>query len=462
LPSPPAPYDLLLTGGRVLTPGGDLEESTVAVADGRIAALGVSAAAPARERISVAGLVVLPGALDTQVHFREPGFPEKETLADGTRAAALGGLVGVFEMPNTMPPTTGEEALRDKLARARGRAWVDHAFYVGAAPDNLGRLADLERLPGCCGVKMFMGSSTGTLLVADDESMRAAVASGSRRMAVHSEDEERLRERRPIADAAAGRVALHAEWRDAETAARATRRLLAAAREFRRPVHVLHVSTGDEILLLAEARDVASAEATPQHLTLSAPECYERLGAFAQMNPPIRDASHREALWRGVRDGVIRVVGSDHAPHTRAEKEREYPGTPSGMPGVQTLLPVMLEHVAAGRLSMARLAELTSIAPARLFGISGMGPIRVGRRADLTMVDPGREEVISASRLSHLCGWTPFEGMRARGWPAMSVMRGRVLLRDGELQGEPRGEPLEFDLDGPGGGEAPRPPRRGS
>ena len=386
---------------------------------------------------------MLPGVIDTQVHFREPGLEHKEDLASGTAAAALGGVVAVFEMPNTSPNTLDAEDLADKLARASKRAWVDHAFFMGAAAENAERLGELERLPGCAGVKIFMGSSTGSLLVDDDETLAAVLRSGRRRVAVHAEDEARLKARFELVRDGAP-VAMHAQWRDAETALLATRRLLSLARRAGRPVHVLHISTGDEMPLLAEHRDVATVEVTPQHLTLAAPECYETLGSLAQMNPPVREAHHREALWRAVTDGIVDVVGSDHAPHTAEEKAQPYPRSPSGMPGVQTLVPLLLDHVHAGRLTLERFVDLTSAGPARIYGIAGKGRIALGCDADLTVVDLGRREEITKSWLASKCGWSPFEGRQVTGWPVATVVRGRIVMRDGALLGDPAGRPVRF------------------
>ncbi len=436
-------YDLLITGGTVATPGG-LVAADVAVTDGRIAALG-DVGANAAEVFDARGLHILPGAIDTQVHFREPGHEAKEDLATGSAAAALGGITAGFEMPNTSPSTLTAADLDDKLARAHGRAWVDHAFFVGAAAANVDNLAALECRPGCSGVKVFMGSSTGSLLVEDDATLLRVLAAGARRMAVHAEDEARLRARRSLVDdnAAAG-AALHPEWRDAETARLATARVLRLARQAGRRVHVLHVSTGDEMPLLAENKDLATVEVTPQHLTLSAPECYERLGTLAQMNPPIRDAGHRAALWRAVADGVVDVIGSDHAPHLLSEKAKPYPASPSGMPGVQTLLPLMLDHLAAGRLSLARLVDLTSAGPARVYGIAGKGRVAVGYDADFSIVDLEARREIGKDWLASRCGWSPFEGMTVTGWPQATVVRGRMVMREGELLGTPAGRPVRF------------------
>jgi dihydroorotase len=436
-------YDLLITGGTVATPNG-IAAVDVAVADGRIAAIG-DVGAQAAEVFDARGLHVLPGAIDTQVHFREPGHEAKEDLATGSTAAALGGITAVFEMPNTSPSTLTAADLDDKLTRAQGRAWVDHAFFMGAAASNVDDLAVLERRPGCSGVKVFMGASTGSLLVEDDATLRRVLAAGSRRVAIHAEDEMRLRARRSIVEngAAAG-PALHPEWRDAESAYLATTRLLRLARQVGRRVHVLHISSAGEMPLLAANKDLATVEVTPQHLTLSAPDCYERLGTRAQMNPPIRGAEHRDALWRAVRDGIVDVIGSDHAPHLLEEKAKPYPASPSGMPSVQTLLPLMLDHLAAGRLSLERLVDLTSAGPARIYGIAGKGRIAVGYDADFSIVDLSARREIGKDWLASKCGWSPFEGVTVTGWPKATVIRGRMVMRDDELLGEPAGQPVRF------------------
>lgn len=435
-------YDLIIRGGTVWTPSGP-EMTDVAVREGRIAAFGSFAEGLGAQELSARGLMVLPGVVDTQVHFREPGLEHKEDLESGTRAAALGGVTAVFEMPNTSPSTTTAEAIADKLKRAEGRTWTDHAFFVGAASDNADELATLERLPGVCGVKIFMGSSTGSLLVEDDDTLLRVLRSGVRRVAVHAEDEPRLRERKALLDTAAG-AAQHPHLRDAETALRATTRILRLARQAGRRIHVLHVTTADEVPLLAANKDLVTCEVTPQHLTLSAPDCYERLGSRAQMNPPIREAAHTTGLWQGVRDGVFDVIGSDHAPHTLEEKASAYPGSPSGMPGVQTLLPLMLDHVHGGRLTLARLVDMVCTGPARIFNIASKGRIALGYDADFTLVDLNAQREITQDWLASKCGWSPFEGMTVTGWPMATVVRGAIVMRDGELANAPSGRPVRF------------------
>ncbi|HEX7005698.1 MAG TPA: dihydroorotase [Alphaproteobacteria bacterium] len=435
-------FDLVIRGGICLTPAGRVA-TDVGVAGGRIAALGDLSRAAAAETLDAKGLHVLPGVIDTQVHFREPGLEHKEDLESGTRAAALGGVTAVFEMPNTSPSTTTAEALADKVKRAQGRVWCDIAFFVGATPDNADQLAALERRPGCCGIKIFMGSSTGSLLVAEDEAVARALSHGFRRVAVHAEDEARLRERRGLVEGGAP-PHRHPEWRDEETALRATRRLMALVERTGRRVHVLHVTTADEIPLLARHKDRVSVEVTPQHLTLAAPECYDRLGTYAQMNPPIRDARHREALWHGIAQGVVDVIGSDHAPHAREEKDKPYPQSPSGMPGVQTLVPIMLDHVNAGRFTLERFVDLTSAGPARLYNIAAKGRIAVGYDADFTLVDLKARRTIENRWIASKCGWTPFDGMTVTGWPAATVVRGTIVMREDTLAAKPTGTLVRF------------------
>jgi len=434
-------FDLVLNKGRVFTPSG-LVEADIGVKGGKIVALGRLGDIPTEQRLNLEGLTVLPGVIDTQVHFREPGFEGKEDLASGSKAAVLGGVVAVCEMPNTKPSTSTKAAIEEKLNRAKGRMWCDHAFFVGATDDNVGTLAELERLPGVVGVKLFMGSSTGSLLVADDPTIYAVLRNGTRRVAIHAEDEPRLRAR--LHFAGTGGVSQHPVWRDVETARLATERLLTQARRAGRRVHVLHITTAEELPLLAANRDIATVEVTPQHLTLEAPECYERLGTKAQMNPPIRDAHHRQALWRAINNGLVDVIGSDHAPHTNSEKNKTYPASPSGMPGVQTLLPLMLDHLNAGRLSLERLVDLTSAGPQRIYGLAGKGRIALGYDADFTVVDLKAKREITRKWLASKCHWSPFEGMTVTGWPTMTIIRGRLVMRDDDLVGQAAGQPLRF------------------
>jgi dihydroorotase len=433
-------YDLILKGATVVNHDGEGVRD-LAIKDGRIAAIGQLSGAAA-EVIDCRGLHILPGVIDTQVHFREPGLTHKEDLETGSRGAVMGGVTAVFEMPNTNPPTTGAEALADKVRRARHRMHCDFAFFVGGTRENVSELPVLERLPGCAGVKVFMGSSTGSLLVDDDGGVRDILRAIHRRASFHSEDEERLNARKHLR--VDGDARSHPVWRDAEAALICTQRLVRLAHETGKRVHVLHISTAEEMAFLAGHKDVASVETTPHHLTLESPECYERLGTRAQMNPPVRDAAHRAAIWGGLADGTVDVLGSDHAPHTLEEKAKPYPASPSGMTGVQTLLPIMLDHVNAGRLSLLRLMDLTSAGPARLFGIAGKGRIATGYDADLTVIDLKRRETIGNRWIASRAGWTPYDGVPVTGWPVGTLVRGVRVMWQGELLAPGRGEAVRF------------------
>jgi len=434
-------YDMILRCGTLVTPGEE-GPADIGVTGGKIQFIGDLSAADSGEVIDCTGLHVLPGVIDSQVHFREPGLEWKEDLESGARCAAIGGVTAVFEMPNTEPTTTSPDMLLDKLARAKGRMDVDHAFYAGATNENADVLAEMERMEGCCGVKVFMGASTGSLLVESDEGVERVLRAIKRRAAFHSEDEYRLAERRDLA--VQGDVKSHIVVRDVEAAVSSTRRLLRLARKTGKRIHVLHISTAEEMDILKDAKDLASVEVLANHLTLAAPDCYERLGAFAQQNPPVREAHHREALWRALNAGIVDVLATDHAPHTREEKERPYPASPSGMPGVQTLVPVMLTHVNAGRLSLRRFVELTSAGPQRVFGIAGKGRIAEGYDADFTLVDMARRETITEDWNQAKCGWTQFEGFEATGWPVGTIVRGQPIMRDGELLKKGAGAPVKF------------------
>jgi len=434
-------YDLIIRNGDVANHAGR-GKADIGIIDGKIAKMGDLSQADAGEAFDASGLTVLPGVIDSQVHFREPGMEWKEDLQSGSLAAVMGGVTTVFEMPNTEPATTDPNALTDKLKRAKGRMHCDHAFYAGATNENAADLTLMEQMPGCCGVKVFMGASTGSLLVQDDAGVERVLRAIKRRAAFHSEDEYRLADRRKLARE--GDWTSHPEVRDAEAAILSTKRLIRIARATGKRIHVLHISTKEEVDILQENRDIASCEVTPQHLTLVAPEAYERLKGFAQMNPPIRSADHVAALWKGVEQGLFDVLGSDHAPHTREEKARPYPQSPAGMPGVQTLVPVMLTHVAEGRLSLERFIDLTSHGAQRVFAIANKGRMAVGWDADFTIVDLKAVREITEDWVASKCGWSPFAGMTARGWPMATIVRGQIIMREDELLAQAKGAPVRF------------------
>jgi dihydroorotase len=437
----PQTFDVIYRNGTVVNQDGRGERD-IGVVDGRIAALGDLSQASAGEVVDCTGLHILPGVIDSQVHFREPGPTHKEDLETGSRAAVMGGVTAVFEMPNTDPQTTSESALADKVRRGTDRMHCDFAFWVGATHGNAGEVAELERLPGAAGIKVFMGSSTGSLLVEDDEGVASILRHTRRRAAFHSEDEYRLRERKGFR--IEGDARSHPVWRDEIAALTCTERLVAIAERFNAKIHVLHISTAEEIDFLRSHKDVATCEATPHHLTLVAPECYERLGTLAQMNPPVREARHRDRIWHGIGQGIVDVLGSDHAPHTLEEKAKPYPNSPSGMTGVQTLVPLMLDHVNAGRLTLERFVDLSSHGPARIFAIAGKGRIAAGYDADLTIVDLKRRHTITNSWIASKSQWTPYDGVEVTGWPVGTVVRGRRVMWEGDLVTPAGGRAVRF------------------
>ena len=439
----PDSFDLLFKNATVVNHDG-AGVRDVAINAGRIAAIGVLGAARAAEIIDCKGLHIIPGVIDTQVHFREPGLTHKEDLESGSRAAIAGGVTAVFEMPNTNPLTTSAELLADKVNRARHRMFCDFAFFAGGTRENVDDIPNLELLEGSAGIKVFMGSSTGNLLVDDEPSLERIIAQISRRASFHAEDEARLKAR--MDQRIPGDPSSHPTWRDAEAALIATTRLVRLAEKHRKRVHVLHVSTAEEMAFLADHKDWASVEVTPHHLTLVSPDCYKTLGTYAQMNPPVRDERHRAAIWAALQSGVVDILGSDHAPHTREEKDHPYPASHSGMTGVQTLVPIMLDHVNAGRLSLERFVDLTSHGPQRLFNIRGKGRLAAGYDADLTIIDLKRTETIRNGDMQSRAGWTPYDGKRVTGWPVGTFVRGRRVMWQGEIMGPANGEPVRFLL----------------
>ncbi|MCX2696055.1 MULTISPECIES: dihydroorotase [Ochrobactrum] len=433
-------FDTILKGATIVNHDG-IGSRDIGIRNGRIEAIGSLSTHSAGEVIDCTGLHILPGVVDSQVHFREPGLEHKEDLETGSLAAVLGGVTSVFEMPNTKPLTTSAEALEDKIRRGRHRMHCDFAFWVGGTRDNAKDVAELERLPGAAGIKVFMGSSTGNLLVEDDEGVRSILKNTRRRAAFHSEDEFRLKDRENLR--VEGDPSSHPVWRDEIAALQCTQRLVRIARETGARIHVLHISTAEEIDFLQGHKDVATCEATPHHLTLSADE-YATLGNLIQMNPPVRDKRHRDGIWKGIDQGIVDVLGSDHAPHTLEEKQKPYPASPSGMTGVQTLVPIMLDHVNAGKLSLERFVDLSSHGPNRIFGMARKGRIAVGYDADLTIVDMKRRETITHEQAGSKAGWTPYHGKTVTGWPVGTFVRGIKVMWEAEVVNPNKGEPVEF------------------
>ncbi|MCL2178821.1 MAG: dihydroorotase [Cystobacterineae bacterium] len=434
------PFQLVLHNATCLLPWGKTQ-TDIGIAEGKIAAFGQLAQAPTAEVFDAKGLHILPGLIDSHVHWREPGGTHKEDMASGSAQAALGGVTSVFEMPNTSPPTTTPALLAQKLSLAKGRCWVDHAFFLGACADNISSLSEWERLPGCAGIKLFLGSSTGSLLLNETSLLSKLLQSCRRRIACHCEDENRLAQRKAFAQTE--KPETHPLWRDETCAILATQKLLELAKTSGARLHILHLSTQEELALLQKARAFATAEVTPQHLLLSAPECYAHLGTLAQINPPLRAPQHAQALWHALHTGLIDCLATDHAPHTREEKAKPYPQSPSGMPGLYTLLPLMLHQVAQGKLLLEQLVELTAHGPARVFGTRCKGRIALGYDADLVLVDLEKKQNVNTSHTR--CGWNAFDGHTLQGWPVATLLRGHWVAREGKLVGHPEGRPIEFD-----------------
>lgn len=435
-------YELFLKNADVFWEG-SLQRVNIGVSENKIAYIG-NEEFEAHEVLDLSGQWILPGLIDSQVHFREPGLTHKEDLATGTYAAALGGITAVLEMPNTKPSTSTKDAFEEKMNLAKNRCYVDYGFFMGATHENVKKLPELENLPGCCGIKIFMGSSTGSLLLDDDRDLEEVLATTKAPISLHCEDEKRLVARKSIAEESKD-VAIHPVWRDEASAFIATEKVVKLSKKYNRQVHLLHISSKKEIEFLEkEKTPKITVECLPQHLTLQAPECYEDLGTRAQMNPPIRSSEHREALIKALQKGVVDVIGSDHAPHTLEEKSKVYPETPSGMPGVQTIVTLMLDKVLNGVISLEHMVNLLCFNPVRIFKIKERGPIDLGRVATFTVVDPHLNHQIFDKDMGSKCGWTPFHGQTFKGRVTTMILSGRIVMNKGKVVGAAQGQPLQY------------------
>ena len=432
--------DLIIKNGNCYI-NEDFQVTDIAIKEKKIVKIG-KIEESSKETIDAKGLIVLPGCIDTQVHFREPGSTDAEDLNSGSKAAILGGITSVFEMPNTNPPTSNLIEFQKKIDLAKNRMFTNHAFYFGATPDNSNELSNLKNLVGCCGVKLFAGSSTGDLLVDKEKDIEKIFEHTSKVVAVHSEDEEILNTNKKLIKD--GDVHSHPVWRSEECAISSTRRIVRIAERYKKKAHILHITTKQEIDFLSQHKSNITFEITPQHLTIFAPDCYDKLGTYAQMNPPIRDKSHYDRLWYGVRNNLNDTIGSDHAPHLKENKEKIYPNSPSGMPGVQTLLPIMLNHVNDGKLTIKQLIRLICENPIKIFNIKDKGFIRESFDADLTIIDMNKISTIDNNNIASKCGWTPFHGKKVKGFPVYTIVNGITKMKNGSILGEPEGEPLHF------------------
>ena len=432
--------DLIIKNGSSYIDG-ELKELNIGIKDSKIVEIG-KIVTETKNILDATNLIVLPGCIDTQVHFREPGSTEAEDLNSGSRAAIVGGITSVFEMPNTNPPTSTKNEFLKKLNLAKNRMYCNYAFYFGATAKNENELADLKDLEGCCGIKLFVGSSTGNLLVQHEDDIEKVFKNSSKIVSVHSEDEEilNLRKKLIIKDD----VKTHPLWRNEDCAISSTRRIVKIAERHKKKTHILHVTTKEEVDFLSQHKGNVTFEITPQHLTMSSPECYDKLGTYAQMNPPIRDKSHQDRLWYGVRNNILDIIGSDHAPHLKKNKDKIYPESPSGMPGVQTLVPVMLNHVNDGKLTLQQFINFVCENPVKIFGIKNKGYIKVGYDADFTIIDLDKEIEIKNKNIESKCKWSPFNGQIFKGTPVSTIINGEIKMKDGKILGNPSGKPMLF------------------
>ena len=419
----------------------NLEKLDLGIQNGKISHIGNLKEEKSKNTIDVTNKIVLPGLMDTQVHFREPGSVDAEDLHSGSRAAVVGGITSVFEMPNTNPPTTNFEEFQKKINIGK-RMYCNHAFYFGATAENYQLLEKLKDLDGCCGIKLFAGSSTGNLLVDKEDDIEKVFKHASKVVAVHSEDEEILKLRKKLIEK--GNVKTHPVWRNEEVAISSTRKIVKIAKRLNKKAHILHVTTKEEVDFLSQNKGNITFEITPQHLTIYAPDCYDNLGSYAQMNPPIRDKSHYDRLWYAVRNNYNDTIGSDHAPHLKINKEKPYPNSPSGMPGVQTILPVMLNHMNNGKINLNQIVNFLCKNPVKIFGIKNKGYIKKNFDADFTIVDLKKEIEIKNENIESKCGWSPFNGYKFKGVPIYTIIGGDIKMQDGKIIGEPSGKPLSF------------------
>ncbi|MGA9383159.1 MAG: dihydroorotase [Phormidium sp.] len=436
--------NLLIRQARILLPTGELLLGDVKISDGQIVQvasdLSTNIDETAVKIIDAAGLTLLPGVIDPQVHFREPGLEYKEDLFTASCACAKGGVTSFLEMPNTRPLTTTQATLDDKLQRAAEKCLVNYGFFIGATAENLPDLLTANPTPG---IKIFMGSMHGQLLVDEETALEAIFAKGKRLIAVHAEDQARINQRKQefagITD-----PAIHSQIQDNQAALLATQLALKLSKKYERRLHILHLSTGEEAELLRQDKPSwVTAEVTPQHLVLNT-EAYQKIGTLAQMNPPLRSPKDNEILWQALRDGVIDFIATDHAPHTLEEKAKGYPNTPSGMPGVETSLPVMLTQAMQGKCTIAQVANWMSTAVAQAYNIPNKGAIASGYDADLVLVDLDNYRPVRREELQTKCGWSPFEGWNLTGWPVITIVGGKMVYEKGKLLTEIRGKALNF------------------
>lgn len=434
----PPPKKTLIRNASVLLPSGSARVD-VLVDGHRIADIDPAPTIRPDETVDATGLHLLPGVVDDQVHFRDPGVTYKEDLYTASRACAKGGVTSFLEMPNTRPSTISQAALEHKLALGAHKSIVNYGFYIGATPDNVLELKHAHRTPG---IKIFIGSSTGSLLVDKQEALERIFAESTLPITAHCEDEETIVANR--ARIGENSIHDHSRIRDVEAAVVATRRAMDLAFRHKHRFHVLHMSTGAEAELIRDHRNLITAEVCPHHLFFDVGD-YDRLGSRVQMNPSIKSAEDREALWAALLDGRVQVVATDHAPHTLEEKAEPYPKSPSGLPAVENSLALMLDQVNRGRCSLEQVVSWMCDAPARVWDMVGKGRIEVGYDADLVLVDMNKTQTIRDEEQETKCRWSPWHGTTLTGWAVRTWVMGREVFRDGVIDDSGRGSEIVFD-----------------
>lgn len=429
----------LIQKATVVFPEG-AQRASVLIDGTRIADIDPAVQLRVDEVVDASGLYLLPGVIDDQVHFREPGLTHKEDLRHATRACAKGGVTTFFDMPNTNPSTVTVERLREKLELASRESLVNYAFYIGATSRNTDQLAAAVRTPG---IKIFIGSSTGDLLVDDQEALERIFAETTLPIAAHCEDETTVRANmRRFADST--NVADHSRIRDHAAALICTRRAIDLALRHQHRFHVLHLSTGAEVELLADHHRLVTAEVCPHHLFFNVDD-YERLGTRIQMNPSLKTHDDNRQLWQALLQGKIQVVATDHAPHTLAEKQQGYPKSPSGLPAVENSLALMLDQVHQGRCSLEQVVHWMCTAPARVWDVVGKGSVVRGYDADLVLVDLEKQATVVDEQQETKCRWSPWHGQTLTGWPVHTWVMGHTVFRAGMFDESRRGKEVLFD-----------------
>ncbi|MBE8163252.1 MAG: dihydroorotase [Bdellovibrionaceae bacterium] len=425
-----------------------LEKLDILIQGKKIIDIGSFSSTKAKKTLDAKHLHISPGFIDTQVHFRTPGLDYKEGFKNGSLGAVLGGITSVLDMPNTKPSTTDETSFNQKLATIKGQSFCNYGLFLGATAENSMHLKKLEQLKHCCGIKIFMGSSTGDLLLDDERYLNQVLQNGKKTVAIHAEDEQRLKQRKNLIPKDQLTPLHHPYLRDEQTALIATKRIVTLAIKNKRSIHILHISTKEELLFIKAVQKkypkLITLEATPQHLTLNSPDCYKQFGSIAQMNPPIRDKKHQDALWKAIQNDQIYIIGSDHAPHSISEKQEKYPSSPSGIPGVQTSIPLLLNAINQKKMSFLKLVQLMSFHPSLRYNIQNKGLLFPGFDADLSLVDLKKENRLSEKFLVSLAP-SPFVNKNIKGWPVHTIINGSIIVQNNQLVDQtPHGEALHF------------------